>query len=1030
MNATELSRLSALLDRALDMTRLEREAWLDALQAEGGEQATLGESLRLLLATRASRETADLLERGVAFVPPRTGPAAGDLIGPYRLVSELGRGGMSWVWLAERSDGSLARQVALKLPHVGWAPGLAERFRRERQILASLEHPHIARLYDAGVDDLGRPWMALERVQGRPIDAYCREQGLAPRARLALMLQVVQAVAFAHGRLVVHRDLKPANILVTAAGEVRLLDFGIAKLLQGDPSAGDGDQAGAAAAPAESPATELELTRAGARVLTPAYAAPEQIAGGAIGTATDIFALGVLLYELLAGVRPFHGAPHELERAVLHEDPPRPPSLPADLGTVILKALKKAPAERYASADALHDDLARWLAGEPVRALPDSAAYRMRKFVGRHRVGVAVSAAAVGVVCAAALVSLRQAQRAEEAAARARAEARTAEAVQAFLEELLRGNRADQADPQRARQRSVRDVLDEGLKRFASGAASGASSGATSGATSGAASGPALGSAVGSTLASASGAASGAFADAAGTLAEAPGARFRVLRTLADMSTDIGEWERSMRLNLDAAAHAERDFGAGDARVALALAEAVVAGLDAGAMGEIPALLERAAAIVKALRPPPADVELAVTLAQAHHARYAQDASGLPHAERAVSLAAAPGVPPARRLASLQLLGTLQRLAGQLEASAKTLEQALSLVPSLGGGLNIVSGLHQELSFTTERLGELARAETHMREALAIETRLAGAESSPVALVLRQLARLLADQGRLGEAIALYQRQRETMQRWPASGEKTQESVVSWMFEARAWRDAGHARRALAASAQALALMPDPAAYARVAAVLRLLRSQAHADLGLPEAAARDLEEMQALMQRHDLRAGDLRTLRAQQAVRLELEQGRVPEARRRLDAARAEAGPLAHWLAPTDVELLLVEGRPAEALAQARALLAARTTAARHQRGLRLAAGRAHLALGQVALAVQEIDAAAALAAALPHAGQSLALAQVRAAQAEAALVRGHRSQAAKFLAEAGAAFRHQAPVGGTVSLPLERLQERLAAR
>jgi hypothetical protein len=968
MNAAELARLSALLDRALVLSRLEREAWLDALRSEGGEEAALGETLRQLLATRASRETADLLDRGPGFAPVGGGPAAGDEIGPYRLVSELGRGGMSWVWLAERLDGSFKRQVALKLPHVGWAPGLAERFRREREILASLEHPHIARLYDAGVDDRGRPWMALERVEGRPIDVYCDEHGLALRARLVLMQQVVQAVAYAHSRLVVHRDLKPANILVTATGEVRLLDFGIAKLMQGDTAAGDG--------------AATELTRAGARLLTPAYAAPEQITGGAIGTATDIFALGVLLYEVLAGERPFRGASRELEQEILHADPPRPPKLPADLGTVILKSLKKAPAERYATADALHDDLARWLAGEPVRAAPDSAVYRLRKFVGRHRVGVAVSVATLGVVCAATVVSLRQAQRAEEAAAVARSEARTAAAVQEFLEDLLRSNRADQADPQRARQRSVREVLEEGLKRSAT------------------------------------------------ALEQAPEARFRVLRTLADMYTDLGEWERSMRLNLDAAALAERRFGAGDARVALALADAAVAGLDAGAMGEIPALLERAGAIVKALQPAPADVELAVSLAFAHHARYAQDAGGLPHAERAALLAAAPGVAPARRLASLQLLGTLQRLAGQPEASAVTLERALALAPSLDGGLNIVSGLHQELSFTAERLGESSRAETHMREALAIEMRLGGAAGGSVALVLRQLARLLADQGRPGEAIEIYQRQRKIMQGWPASGEKTQESLVSWMLEARAWRDAGHPRRALAASTQALALLPEPAAYARAAAVIRLTRSQAYADLGMPAEAAQDLEEMHSLMTRHDLRAGDLRTLHAQQAVRLELEQGHLDSARQRLAAAHAEAGPLAHWLGPTDVELLLAEGRPTDALTQAEALARAKTTSARHLRQLRLAMGRAQLALGQLPEAEREIDLAAAQVATLPQPDESLLLAQTRSAQAELAMAQGNRRQAAQFLAEADAALRGQAPVGSAVSRPLQRLRERLAAR
>jgi serine/threonine-protein kinase len=316
MRVDELARLSVLLDQAMDMPPGERQAWLARL---AGDDAPLGGTLRRLLATRAARETGAMLERGAHaefaraagdFAAPGPGhPQVDDRVGPWRLLRELGVGGMGAVWLAERSDGSLGRKVALKLPHLGWTPGLAERFRREREILARLEHPHIARLYDAGIDDRGRPWMALEYVEGRPIDVYCRERGLGLRERLRLMLQVAAAVAFAHGRLVVHRDLKPANILVTGEGEVRLLDFGIAKLLRGETD------------PAADLAPPTQLTRAGSELLTPAYAAPEQVSGGPVGTGTDVHALGVLLYELLAGVRPFQGTPREVEAAVLALDP-------------------------------------------------------------------------------------------------------------------------------------------------------------------------------------------------------------------------------------------------------------------------------------------------------------------------------------------------------------------------------------------------------------------------------------------------------------------------------------------------------------------------------------------------------------------------------------------------------------------------------------------------------------------------------------------------------------------------------------
>jgi len=237
MDAATLRRLSSLLDRAFELSPAERQGWLDGL---AGDDAGLVPTLRDLLARPASKEATDyFLFRPSAFTivdgeSAASGPAADDVVGAYRLERLLGRGGMGEVWLAGREDGGLKRKVALKLPHVSWSPAFAERFARERDILATLEHPHIARLYDAGVDRRGRPFMALEYVEGKPLDVFCREGALSIDARLRLLLQVADAVAFAHSRLVLHRDLKPANLLVTADGNVRLLDFGIAKLMEGE----------------------------------------------------------------------------------------------------------------------------------------------------------------------------------------------------------------------------------------------------------------------------------------------------------------------------------------------------------------------------------------------------------------------------------------------------------------------------------------------------------------------------------------------------------------------------------------------------------------------------------------------------------------------------------------------------------------------------------------------------------------------------------------------------------------------------
>ena len=347
--------------------------------------------------------------------PPRgRNAAAGDVVGSYRLISELGRGGMGAVWLAERTDGQLKRQVALKLPHLAWGGALAERLTRERDILASLEHAHIARLYDAGVDREGRPYLAMEYVEGQPIDVYCRERALPLRERIDLLLQVAAAVAHAHARLVVHRDLKPGNILVTADGQVQLLDFGIAKLMEGDRT------------------EKTFLTELAGRALTPDYASPEQIRGEPLGTASDVYSLGAVAYELLTGTRPYRlkrGTPAELEEAITSIDAPRASEaakepalrrqLKGDLDAILNKALKKDSGQRYATVEAFAEDLRRHLNQQPVLAQPDRFGYRARKFVRRYRLQVAAGIVVALALLAGAGVALWQAQRARAQAARA-----------------------------------------------------------------------------------------------------------------------------------------------------------------------------------------------------------------------------------------------------------------------------------------------------------------------------------------------------------------------------------------------------------------------------------------------------------------------------------------------------------------------------------------------------------------------------------------------------------------------------------
>jgi non-specific serine/threonine protein kinase/serine/threonine-protein kinase len=316
-----------------------------------------------------------------AAPPPR--------IGAYRIVREIGRGGMGVVLLGARDDDAYQKDVAIKVMRAGGDHGLLRRFTDERRILAQLTHPNIAVLLDGGTTERGEPFLVMEYIDGKPIDTHCNAAGLSIHDRLRLFLLVCAAVQHAHQRLVVHRDIKPANILVTGEGVPKLLDFGIAKLLAHE----------------EGPGATVTV----AQLLTPEYAIPEQIRGEAITVATDVYALGVVLYHLLTGTRPYAPTtdrPHELARAICEDDPARPSSrksMAGDLDTIVLKALQKNPERRYSSVEAFAADITRYLEGRPVLAHADSIAYRASKFVRRHRSGVIAAAAlAIAVIGGAA----------------------------------------------------------------------------------------------------------------------------------------------------------------------------------------------------------------------------------------------------------------------------------------------------------------------------------------------------------------------------------------------------------------------------------------------------------------------------------------------------------------------------------------------------------------------------------------------------------------------------------------------------
>jgi serine/threonine-protein kinase len=465
-------KLDEIFAAALERPPTEREAFLDAACA--GDADLRREAGRLLAADAGAGE---FLERP-ATVPPGWAspeepvPPAPRRLGPYLLLREIGSGGMGTVYLARRDDEHYERDVAIKILRSGSDDAEAvHRFFAERQILARLEHPGIARLYDGGSTEEGRPFLVMELVDGLPLDEYCDRHGLGIDARLEIFRKVCAAVQHAHQNLLVHRDLKPANILVTEGGEPKLLDFGIAKQLAGKEIAEDRD----------------DLTRTGSRMMTPSYASPEQIKGEPVTTASDVYSLGVVLYELLTGRDPYRGPtglPHEMARAICEQEPERPSQalfrhgkdgapveeiarvratrpealrrkLRGDLDTIVLTALRKEPSLRYGTAAELAADLESHRRHEPVAARPDSLLYRTRKLIRRRRGAVAAAAAAVLVLIAFVVGLAAQGRRLAEERDKARY-------ALSFLVDTFR-----EADPYRRQgeRLSAEQILDRGAAR-------------------------------------------------------------------------------------------------------------------------------------------------------------------------------------------------------------------------------------------------------------------------------------------------------------------------------------------------------------------------------------------------------------------------------------------------------------------------------------------------------------------------------------------------------------------------------------
>ncbi len=794
MDAERWQQIDALLEAALDRAPEERSGFLEGAC---GDDPDLRRTVEALLA--ADGKLDGFLEAPAAVPEAGRGHGAavavGETIGPYRIEREIDQGGMGTVYLASRTDDVFRRRVAIKVLNPGMASAnLVRRFRSERQILASLDHPYIARLFEGGTTADGRPYLVMEYIEGLPVDEYCDRRRLSVRQRLELFRKICSAVHYAHQNLVVHRDVKPSNILVTEDGEPRLLDFGIAKLL--DPEA--------------FPYT-VDATVTGLRPMTPHYASPEQVRGEAITTASDVYALGVLLYKLLAGRLPHRLAglpPREIERVLSKEAPPRPstvvtvvetPSdvrrggptpaavsrqratrpqqlrrqLTGDLDNIVLMALRKEPARRYGSVEQLSDDLRRHLEGLPVTARKSTLAYQAGTFVRRHKLAVGFAVFILAMVVTFAAAMARQAAQTARQRDRAELERDKAELVSAFLVDLF-----EVVDPGEAKGSSItaREVLDRGAEQVKR------------------------------------------------ELEGQPEVQASLLEAIGTVYLNLGLYDQSAPLLEKALATREARLGKEHPDVATSLARVALLYRHQVRYAEAEPLFRRALAIrEKALRPEHPEVaEILKQMAILHRqqGRYAEAEALLERAVTIFEQELGPEHPDVARC--LRVLGGVRMGQGRYDEAERFLKAALAIDEKAYGEFHwqtaislydlgtlgiwqaeyaeaeryfrralpilvkILTESHPRVADTYVGLGYVfkvrgqhADAEREYRRALEIYEQAFGGDHSRVANGLFELGDTLLQQGRLAEAEPLFQRSVEIRERTMGKGHhSTAESLL------------------------------------------------------------------------------------------------------------------------------------------------------------------------------------------------------------------------------------------------------------
>jgi serine/threonine-protein kinase len=965
----QVTGVHALFERLLEERPERRAAFLD--RACAGRPA-LRERVEHLMRRAGQEGFLDMPAiRAVSADVEASRWAAGHVVGAYRLLRLLGRGGMAEVWLTERSEGGFRQAAALKLiPRA--SASLSQRFAAERSILAALTHPGIARLYGGGVEADGTAYMVMEYVEGEHLIDYAGAHALPLGARLDLFLQICDAVAYAHTRLVVHRDLKPTNVLVTREGQAMLLDFGIAKLLDEDAGA--------------------ERTRT--LYLSPTHAAPEQLTGGAIGTATDVYALGVILFELLTGRLPWPGDAAPMATAVkrLLDSPLPLPSrtadahspvagrlLRGDLDAIVARALRREPDQRYPDARALADDVQRHVEHRPVRARSGVRAYVTRRFLRRNWLALSSAALLFAALAAATIVVTWQAKR-------ARSDAQRAQAVQDFMVDLFKANSSRQKDPVKARQTTARELLDIGAGRIETG------------------------------------------------LAGAPQARLALLRTFGTLYEDLAVHPQAQRFRRDAAALSGNVFGRDSPEHVDALLDLATSTFSAGALadtepvlGEIGAILDR--------RADASSLQRGRWLINSAYVHRSDLARARREAEQAVRILGA--FPPSAELAeALYAKGMNESRMGSPMEAVASLSLAVGMSRATEGVPNTNLPVYYYLLASAQKdLLQYGQAEASARQALAFAIAING-EDHPDAIRSRSmLALILAESDRIKEGLAVATEVKAAVRRVLGTGDSIHGMVALQsciLAELRAGALEQAQEDAQTTLAQARKLPPQAT---NIAAALERA-AELSIELGRREDAVRQLDEADAARRQLEQAPTNHGALLR---IRLALDEDHGDDARALLATftpTGASATAILVASAQRDLleaELELRAGNAAKTL-ELTGRTRARTGAgelAPYLRSLRsdvdLIEGLAHLRGGDALTARPLLDRALATRADL-YLPASPRIAEAELALAECDLAQGRRDEARREVEQAAAIEAQHTSLARRYAEPLQRLRERLA--